>query len=101
MAIERCTELPSCRHPKYEIGSVINHEVWTIMSTKDMTLAEIHLGRWTPGKYSVRFAIGPLDTFIMESFDKVQEVDTIKEAAAMVDCFLHCGAVEHFLVEGE
>lgn len=93
MAVEKCTELPFCRHPKYEIGAVINHQVWTIMSAKDTPLAEIHLGRWTPGKYSVRLLVEPLDTFIMESSEKVQEVDTIREAAEMVDCFLHCGAV--------
>lgn len=99
MAIEKCTELPYCRHPKYEIGAVINHQVWTIMSTKDMPLAEIHLGRWAPGKYSTRLLVG-LDTFIMESSEKVQEVDTIKEAAAMVDCFLHCDAAKQMIFKG-
>lgn len=83
---------------KYEIGEIVVHKVWTIMSTKDMPLAEIHLGRWTPRKYSVRLLVG-LDTFIMESSEKVQEVDTIREAAEMVDCFLHCGAVNSMFGE--
>lgn len=100
MAIEKCTELPSCSHPKYEIGQVISHQVWTIMSTNDMPLAEIHLGRWTPGKYSVRLLVGPLGTFIMESAENVKEVNSMLEAADMVDTFLHCGTYSRFF-EGE
>ena len=95
MAIEKCTEHPSCRHPKYEIGQVISTKVWIIQDKNETPLAEIHLGRWKPEKYSVRLRVG-LDTFIMDNAEEVKEMDTIQEAVEMIDCFLHCDTVNYF-----
>lgn len=80
-------------NPKRKAVSFVRHIVWTIEDDAGCPIAEIHRSRWTKGMFSVRLLIG-LDTFIMESFDKVKEVNNIHQASKLVDSFLNCEATK-------
>ena len=78
---------------KYEIASITKSTAWEIKGENGEPFAEIHLGRFAAGKYSVRIVVG-LGLFVVDGVDHPKEVDTIEEAAEIVDSFLDCGAVE-------
>ena len=80
--------------PVYKATRAHEVQVTYIMDSDDCPLAEIHLGRWSPKKYSVLLRRG-LETFVHDGrggMDGIAEYDTIQEAAVTVDLFMDCNA---------
>lgn len=79
---------------KYVKGpiKIESSSVTHIMDAEGSPVADIYLGRFTPGMYSVMLRRG-LETFVCNGDGSVMELDTATAAAHTVDIFFDdCGA---------